>query len=108
MPIYHKLVRDRIPEIIKSTGKSFKTRILDDEEYVNELKKKVSEELAEYMSAESDQEAVEELADLLELIHALTKVHGRNIEEVEAIRQEKVEQRGSFDKKVLLLEVEDD
>ncbi|KIL52017.1 phosphoribosyl-ATP pyrophosphohydrolase [Jeotgalibacillus soli] len=40
MPIYNKLVRDRIPEIIKQTGKKFSTRVLDEKEYIDEVKKK--------------------------------------------------------------------
>jgi predicted house-cleaning noncanonical NTP pyrophosphatase (MazG superfamily) len=54
MPIYNKLVRDRIPEVIESTGKQFSTRILNDEEYIKELKNKSSEELQEYVSTEND------------------------------------------------------
>lgn len=40
MPVYNKLVRDRIPEIINNDGKNCTTKILDDETYVKELKKK--------------------------------------------------------------------
>lgn len=36
MPIYNKLVRDRIPEIIENNGKTFTTRILDKKEYIEE------------------------------------------------------------------------
>jgi predicted house-cleaning noncanonical NTP pyrophosphatase (MazG superfamily) len=38
--VYNKLVRDRIPEIIKSSGKLCKIRILHEDEYVRELRKK--------------------------------------------------------------------
>jgi len=54
------------------------TRILDLEEYKQELRTKLQEESEEYMSAGSDQEALEELADMLEVIRALAKVHGAN------------------------------
>lgn len=47
MPAYNKLVRDRIPEMIKSDGKTFSSRTLDDSEFINELKKKSFEELEE-------------------------------------------------------------
>lgn len=108
MPIYNKLVRDRIPEIIEKTGKNFTTRILDNEEYIKELKTKCFEELNEYINAESDKDSVEELADLLEIIHALAEFHGSNIEQVEQVRQEKVEKRGGFKDKIFLIEVEDE
>ncbi len=45
MPVYNKLVRDRIPEIIEKTGKRFTTRILSEKEYIEELRKKSYEEL---------------------------------------------------------------
>ena len=83
MPIHNKLVRDRIPEIIESTGKKFSTRILNEEEYITELKKKSFEELQEYMEANEKSDAIEELADVLEIMHALAEYHGSTIEEVE-------------------------
>lgn len=107
MPVYNKLVRDRIPEIIENSGKKFTTKILDEKQYVIELKKKLIEEMEEYQNAESNEEATEELADVLELMHALAKVHGSSIEEVEKIREEKAEKRGGFEEKIFLIEVED-
>lgn len=107
MPVYNKLVRDLIPEIIKNSGKKFTTRILEDDEYIIELKKKLSEEIHEYKNAATDKEAIEELADILELMHALAKVHGANIQEIEKIRQDKVKKRGGFSEKIFLIEVED-
>src|SRR5699024_8300659 len=107
MPIYNKLVRDRIPEIIENSGKKYTTKILDEDAYVVELKKKLLEEMEEYQEAEANDEALEELADVLELMHALAKVHGANIEEVEKIRAEKAIKRGGFEDKIYLIEVED-
>ena len=46
--IYNKLVRDKIPEIIEADGKTCKTEILSDEEYLKMLDAKLDEELAEY------------------------------------------------------------
>lgn len=108
MPIHNKLVRDRIPEIIRSTGKQFSTRILNDEQYITELKKKSFEELQEYVDATNQSDAIEELADLLEIIHALAEYHGSSIEEVEKVRQEKAMKRGSFKEKIFLIEVDDE
>ncbi|MFJ5717513.1 phosphoribosyl-ATP pyrophosphohydrolase [Neobacillus sp. NPDC093127] len=108
MPIYNKLVRDRIPEVIESTGKRFSTRILGNKEYIKQLKNKSFEELEEYVQAENDQDAIEELADLLEIIHALAECHGATIETVEEVRQKKAEKRGGFKEKIFLIEVEDE
>lgn|SRR5690625_4261872 len=107
MPVYNKLVRDRIPEIIEKDGKKCTTKVLDNETYVKELKKKVYEEFKEYEETENDSDAIEELADVLELIHALAKTHQSTIDEVERIRAKKAKKRGGFHEKIFLIEVED-
>lgn len=98
---YHKLVRDRIPEIIESSGKTCITEILSDEEYLKMVDEKFNEELAEYHRDQN----IEELADLLELIYAATIARGYSLEELERVRTEKAAKRGSFEKKILLREV---
>ncbi|WP_042355662.1 nucleoside triphosphate pyrophosphohydrolase [Bacillus rubiinfantis] len=108
MPIHNKLVRDRIPEIIEGTGKKFSTRVLENQEYIKELKTKSFEELNEYMNAKNDGDAIEELADLLEIIHALAECHKGTIDTVEEVRRQKAEKRGGFKEKIFLIEVEDD
>lgn len=108
MPVYNKLVRDRIPEIIKQDNKNFSTRILSDDEYIKALKEKSFEELQEYVNTKNDEDAIEELADLLEIIHALSECHGASFEKVEEIRNKKAEKRGGFKEKIFLIEVEDD
>ncbi|MBG9447301.1 nucleoside triphosphate pyrophosphohydrolase [Cytobacillus firmus] len=107
MPAYNKLVRDRIPEIIEGTGKSYSTKTLNKSEFIKELRRKSFEELEEYMNAENHEEALEELADLLEIIHALAETHGASIEKVEELREQKAEERGGFKEKIFLIEVED-
>ncbi|XKE94429.1 nucleoside triphosphate pyrophosphohydrolase [Metaplanococcus flavidus] len=108
MPTYNKLVRDNIPQVIEKTNKQFSTRVLSKEEYMIEVKKKMNEELEEYQEATTNEEAVEELADILELIHAAAKIHGATIEQLEEVRRAKAEKRGGFEKRIFLLEVEDD
>ena len=108
MLIYNKLVRDLIPNVITKTGKEFSTRILPEDEYIVELKKKLSEELQEYNEAKTDEEAVEELADILELLHAAVKMHNSTVKELEEVRKAKAEKRGGFEQRIFLIEVEDD
>ncbi|WP_067726857.1 nucleoside triphosphate pyrophosphohydrolase [Oceanobacillus damuensis] len=108
MTTYNKLVRDRIPEIIESSGKDCKTDTLNQDRYILELKKKLLEEAEEYQQAASKEEALEELADLLEIINTLVQdVHGSTMEEVEKLQSDKAEKRGSYKEKVFLVEVED-
>ncbi len=89
--------------MIKRNGKPFSSRTLDDSEFINELKKKSFEELEEYINTKTNEEALEELADLLEIIHALAVYHGASIEKVEEIWSKKAEERGGFKEKVFLL-----
>jgi predicted house-cleaning noncanonical NTP pyrophosphatase (MazG superfamily) len=108
MPTYNKLIRDRIPEVIENTGKKFSTRILNEDEYIEQLKKKAYEELDEFVNTNNRDDAVEELADLLEIIHALSEYHGSSIDEIEEARKQKVKKRGGFKRKIFLIEVEDE
>ena len=98
---YNKLVRDRIPEIIESTGKSCVTEILSDEEYLRMVDAKLDEELAEYHKDQN----IEELADLMEVIYAATIARGYTLDQLEQVRAEKAAKRGGFAKKILLKEV---
>lgn len=100
---YNKLVRDRIPEIIEAGGKTCVTEILPDERYLEMLDIKLNEELAEYQESKS----LEELADLLEVMQAVVNARGWTWEQLEQVRQEKVTQRGRFEKKLLLKKVID-
>lgn len=99
--IYNKLVRDRIPEIIEASGKTCKTEILSDDEYLKMIDAKLDEELAEYHKDQN----IEELADLIEVIYAATKARGYTLEELEQARAGKAAKRGGFEKKILLKEV---
>lgn len=101
---YNKLVRDRIPEIIESSGKTCTVEILSDEDYLRMVDAKLDEELAEYHKDQN----IEELADLLEVIYAAAKARGYSLEQLETVRAEKAAKRGSFDQKILLLEVIED
>ncbi len=82
--IYNKLVRDKIPEIIKSNGEKPITRILTDEEFKAELEKKLNEEYLEVINA-TGKDRIEELADMVEVIKYLAKLENSTLEEVVAI-----------------------
>lgn len=98
--IFNKLVRDKIPEIIEANGESAEIEILDDQRFLQELHKKLFEEANEFV----EEDSVEELADLMEVIYAIARLRGIDLEEVEKIRKEKAQKRGAFDKKIFLKE----
>lgn len=98
---YDKLVRDKIPDIIKQQGDFPKIEILDDKRYFDALNQKLKEELVEYLEDFN----IDELADIAEVIHALVKHKGLTLNDFEKIRLKKYKERGGFDNKISLIEV---
>ena len=103
MPVYNKLVRDKILEIIKVNGQKSTHKILTADEYAVELTKKLVEEVEEYKKDKN----TDELADIMEVVYTLASLHSCTAEELEKIRAEKAEKRGGFEKKIFLVEVMD-
>ena len=101
---YNKLVRDKIVENIKNSGRNPSYRIMDNEEYLKELNKKLLEEAHEFV----EENSIEELADVFEVIESIIKIKNINIEEVRKYQQIKKEKNGGFDKKIYLINVEQD
>ncbi|MHA1758836.1 MAG: hypothetical protein ACTSVV_18865 [Promethearchaeota archaeon] len=95
---YNKLVRDKIPEIIKNKGAVPITHIADDEEYWQKLKEKLQEEVDEFLKDSNE----EELADILEVIYAICDFKNFDKEKLELLRKKKVEERGGFKDKIIL------
>lgn len=95
---YHKLVRDRIPEIIEVSGMNCTCRTLSDKDCIHLLDEKLNEKLAEYQESRS----LEKLADLLEVVQEVVKARGWTMEELERVRASKVAERGGVDNRILL------
>jgi len=95
---YNKLVRDKIPEYIKSKGGTPITHIADEAEYWRKLKEKLLEEIKEFENNES----VEEFADIIEVLDAFSDYKGFDKVEVERIKEKKAKERGRFKGRIIL------
>lgn len=104
---YNKLVRDKIPQIIAASGKKAQTSILDDTRYTGALKNKMVEEAHELVEAQSRTDVLNELADLDELIRATAAHHGISSAELKQARLHKFAERGGFQQKIFLHQVEE-
>jgi predicted house-cleaning noncanonical NTP pyrophosphatase (MazG superfamily) len=106
MPIYNKLVRDRVPEIILASGKIPITRTLGDADFVQALKVKILEEAQELLLADDEESSIAELADILEVISAYVRAARLTRAVIEHERERKIEARGAFLERVFLIEVQ--
>ncbi len=95
---YHKLVRDRIPEIIKDKGEVAVIHIANDAEYGVKLREKLQEEVNEYLKDEN----IGEIADILEVLDAIAEHKGFSQDEIMATKQKKAESRGRFKQRIIL------
>jgi predicted house-cleaning noncanonical NTP pyrophosphatase (MazG superfamily) len=93
-----KLIRNRIPEIIREKGGRPVTRLADDKEYWEVLKAKLKEEVEEFVVSESP----EELADILEVIEAIVTYRHLDQKALEKLRLAKKKTRGGFTKRLIL------
>jgi len=98
---YEKLVRDKIPEIIKADGGVPTTYVANEEEYKKSLLAKLVEEVTEFVEEPNR----EEMSDILEVIYAVCELMHWDIDEIQQIRKKKTESRGSFHKRIILKSV---
>jgi predicted house-cleaning noncanonical NTP pyrophosphatase (MazG superfamily) len=100
---YNKLVRDKIPEIIRKNKKNPVVHIADDEEYWKKLKEKLTEEVNEFVKDSNE----EEIADIIEVINAICRFRKFDKNKLDYIKRQKAEKRGRFNKRIILDEVKD-
>jgi predicted house-cleaning noncanonical NTP pyrophosphatase (MazG superfamily) len=92
-----KLVRDKIPEIIRRNGAEPVFHIAAPEELPALLRAKLVEEVDEFLESSEP----EELADVLEVVLALAQELGVQPEDLERLRRQKAAERGAFDERVV-------
>lgn len=100
---YHrKLIRDKIPEVIEANNGKYELRVMEEDEFRKELKKKLIEEVKEVIEAEKS-ELGKELADILELIKSIGESENISFKLIEEKQKQRREERGSFKKKLFLI-----
>ncbi|MEO0947860.1 MAG: nucleoside triphosphate pyrophosphohydrolase [Cyanobacteria bacterium J06641_5] len=97
-----KLVRDRVPEIMRQAGKPGKFEILTGKRYLNALRAKLCEEAAEVATAETSEELIAELADLLEVMETLVAAADLDWRAIRTQQSRKRRDRGGFAGGILL------
>ena len=103
---YPKLVRDKIPEFIIADGQKPHMRVLEIEEYIQYLKAKATEEADEIAHTQTDEQLIEEIADLREVLDALQTAKGFSPGQVKEVQDKKRLERGGFSQRLLMLDNE--
>lgn len=104
MPIFHnKLVRDRIPERIESSGQICHVEVLSHPEFEQALRQKLIEEAQEVATATTVEQLVQELADVREVLDALIASHDISEKTIAEAQRQKREERGGFQQRLKLL-----
>ena len=106
--VYNKLVRDKIPEIIKLDNCKPTIRTLDSKEFLSELFKKMAEEAEEFVKAKDNKEEVmKEITDIYEIIDTVIRLYGLDKNDILALQEKRRDERGSFKNMVYLESVDE-
>lgn len=91
-----KLVRDKIPDIIRADGREPVITVLTGQKLVEALNAKVMEEYNEYLAAAAPHDKLVELGDILEAILSLARQLGMHEHDLLQLCMKKREQHGGF------------
>ena len=91
-------MRDSIPDVLKEKGVKYITHIADDEEYLEKLGAKLTEEVNEFIESGE----LEEIADILEVIDAICEYKQFDKKILNSLRESKAKQRGLFKNRIIL------
>jgi predicted house-cleaning noncanonical NTP pyrophosphatase (MazG superfamily) len=104
---FAKLVRDNIVKDIQKIGNRPIYKVLNDDEYISELLKKLLEEANEITSSPKD-ELLGELSDIQEIIDNLIVALNISKHDLQAAQDKKNSKAGSFKEKLYIDYVETD
>jgi predicted house-cleaning noncanonical NTP pyrophosphatase (MazG superfamily) len=94
---YNKVIRDKIPAQIEDRGEHYEVVRLQGDALVVALRRKLVEEALEALDASTGADLVGELADVEEVLRAITKAIDVTHQQLEEERLRKLKKRGAFD-----------
>ena len=94
-----KLVRDKIPEIIKAEGRHFILKRVSGEKFFEYLLRKLAEEVDEFIK----NPCMEEIADILEVLETISRVKNWSWSDILRVQEIKRRERGGFDKGYVIM-----
>lgn len=95
-----KLIRDKVPDLMRSMDIESSERVMEMDEYIEKLKDKLFEEAKEVLDASDRKEFLIELADVIEVIYALAATANSTPQDIEKIRQDKRSKKGGFEGRI--------
>lgn len=104
--LYNKLVRDKMPEIMRASGEEPNTRTLSEEEFKKQIRLKLLADAGEARVATTRDELVKELADVLEIVEAIAAVEGVPLDDVRRAQAARRFERGGFEGRTYLVSSE--
>ena len=100
--LQNKLWRDKAVSMMEKYGSKMHIRVLSDQEFDLELRKKVLEESEEVSQAVNKEKLTEEIADIYEVLEALMKLHGIESDQLARVKEQKKLERGGFQDRVFV------
>lgn len=99
---YQKLVRDRIPDLIRLQGDACCVEELNYSDYKRELRVKLVEEANEALIATSTTDLLTEIADVYEVLDAFMLAYDISLEDVKRLQEQRYVERGGFTRRLKL------
>ena len=91
-----KLIRDKIPDIIRADGRDPIITVLSGQRLIEALQAKLMEEFGEYQEAATTHEKLVELGDMMEAVLCLAHQLGLHEHDLLQLCLKKREQHGAF------------
>ena len=92
----NKLWRDEVVDEREREGSKIHWTTLNDEQFADELMSKLIEEVQEVLNAQTKENLIEELADVLEVMTSMASLYGSSLDEIIDQKNKKLQKKGGF------------